>query len=144
MMAQRGRRASYTAAQALRIILQSDDDSGQEDSDVSDDAKDHLSKPSDYSDTESIQPAPDGNNGVNNLPADQNPPEPVRGRRRARVRAQGPGRDRGRDHGRGCRRDCKRGRGQVDKQNHDEDHGDENPAAQHEIQDVLVGRNGTV
>ena len=88
-MAQRGRRASYTAAQALRIILQSDDDSGQEDSDVSDDAEDHLSEPSDYSDTESIQPAPDGNNGVNNLPADQNPPEPVRGRGRARVRAQG-------------------------------------------------------
>ena len=148
MMAQRGRCASYTGAKALRIILQSDDDSGQEDSDVSDDAKDDPSEPSDYSDSESIQPAPDGNNGVNNLPADQNPHEPVGGRGCARVHAQGPGRDRGRGHGRGCGRGRgrgrKRGRGQVDRQNHDEDHGDENPAAQHEIQDVLVGRNGTV
>ena len=32
----------------------------------------------------------------------------------------------------------------MDRQNHDEDHGDKNPAAQHEIQDVLVGRNSTV
>ena len=143
-MAQRGRRASYTAAQALQTILQSDDDSGQEDSDVSDDAEDHLSEPSDYSDTESIQPAPDGNNGVNNLLADQNPPEPVRGRGRARVHAQGSGRDRGRDHSRGRGRGRRGGRGQVDRQNHDEDHGDKNPAAQHEIQDVLVGQNGTV
>ena len=85
----------------MRIILQSDD------------AEDHLSEPSDYGDTESIQPAPDGNNGVNNLPADQNPPESVRGRRHARVHAQGPGRDMGRGHGRGH----KRGRGQVDRQN---------------------------
>ena len=94
--------------------MQSDDDSGQEDSDVSDDAEDYLSEPSDYSETESIQPAPDGNNGVNNLPADQNPPEPVRGRERAQVRPQGPGRDRGRGHG----SSRKRGHGQVDRQNH--------------------------
>ena len=137
-MAQRGRRTNYTAGKARRIILRSDDDSGQENSDVSDDAEDHLSEPSDYSNTESIQPAPDGN--VNNLPADQNPPELVRGRGRARVCAKGPGRDRGRGRGRGL----KRGRGHVDRQNHDEDHGDENPAAQHEIQDTLVGRNGIV
>ena len=45
MMAQRSRRASYTTAQALRIIFQSDDDSGQEDSNVSDDAwKKHFYK----------------------------------------------------------------------------------------------------
>ena len=111
-MAQRGRRASYTAAHALKIILQSDDDSGQEDLDVPDDAKDHLFEPSDYSDTESIQLAPDGNNGVNNLPANQNLLELVRGRGHARVRAQSPGRDRSRGHGRGRGRGCKRGRGQ--------------------------------
>ena len=139
MMTERGRRASYTAAQALLIILQSDDDSGQEDSDVLHDAEDHVSESSDYSDTESIRPAPDGNNGANNLPADQNPPEPVRGRRRALVRAKVPGRDKGRGHGRGRGRGRKRGRGQVYRQNHNEDHGDENPAAQYEIQDVLVG-----
>ena len=57
MMVGRGRRARYTAEQALRAVMEEDDDSEYEDSDFSNDEVDHCSEPSDQSDTETAEPA---------------------------------------------------------------------------------------
>ena len=61
-MAGRGRRARYTAEQALRAVMQEDDDSGCEDSDFLNDEVDHCSEPSDQSDTETAEPAAEAAN----------------------------------------------------------------------------------
>ena len=58
MMAKRGRQARYTTAQAISVILQSEEHSDLEDSDITDAESDHISEPSDHSDIESAKPVP--------------------------------------------------------------------------------------
>lgn len=53
-MSTRGRLARYTAANAVRAILEESDDSDMEDSDFSAAEEDHISELSDQSDTESV------------------------------------------------------------------------------------------
>ena len=85
-MADRTRPMRYTAAEALRAILDTDEDSDVEISDVSEEEEDHISEQSEHSDTQSTDSNEDEN---------LQPNEPVRGRGRAQghgcglIRAQG-------------------------------------------------------
>ena len=119
MMAIRGRQARYTTAQAINVVLQSEEHSNLEDSDITDAESDHISEPSDHSDTESAEPVPHAQ--------DDSKPDVLPQIDQAR------GRKHGRGRGGGCGRGSGRGQGQA--------------AATHQpdpAQIALVGRNGTM
>ena len=94
MVANKCKPARYTVAQALRILLQPEESSDLEDSDISDAESDHITEPSDHSDIESAEPAPD----VQNADEPHVAPEPAPAR--GRVRGRGSRRGRGQGGGR--------------------------------------------
>ncbi|XP_035664217.1 piggyBac transposable element-derived protein 4-like [Branchiostoma floridae] len=138
-MATRERLARYTAAEALRQILnaQSDDENSSVDEDESDlDVEDHLSDASDHSDTESVQ--------EEDHPREEIRQEADRGLGRARGRGRGRARGlgaRGRGRARGARgRGRGRGRAPINNPAVNQDAGNENPVVDRPYQ----GKNGTV
>jgi len=98
-MAKRGRQAQYTTARAINVILQSEEHSDLDYSDITDAESDHISEPSDHSDTESAEPVPhtQDDSKLDVLPqSDQ-----ARGHERGRGRGGGHGRGSGLGRGQG-------------------------------------------
>lgn len=118
-MAAKGRIVYYNTEETLRAVLEGQSDESElEVSDSSDTESDHLSEPSDHSDTESAPTVPHDRNATDQAVTPSEPPnEPRRGRGRGRNRGQA------------------RGRGQPVRAA-----GGEEDIAQ----DVLIAKNGTV
>ena len=58
MMANKGKPAQYIVAPAVRILLQPDESSDLDESDISDAESDHISEPSDHSDIKTAELIP--------------------------------------------------------------------------------------
>ena len=100
-MAGKGRVVHYSTEETLRAVLEGQSDESElEVSDTSDVESDHLSDPSDHSDTESAPTLPNDENARNQVDV---PPEPQNEPRRGRGRGRGVGRNRGQARGRGQR-----------------------------------------
>ncbi|PFX12704.1 PiggyBac transposable element-derived protein 1 [Stylophora pistillata] len=122
-MAGKGRVVYYSTEETLRAVLEGQSDESElEVSDSSDVESDHLSHPSDHSDTESAPTLPNDENARNQVDV---PPEPQNEPRRGRGRGRGAGRNRGQARGRGQPVQVAEGEEDI-------------------AQDVLIAKNGTV
>ena len=122
-MAGKGRVVYYSTEETLRAVLEGQSDESElEVSDSSDVESDHLSDPSDHSDTESAPTLPNDENARNQVDV---PPEPQNEPRRGRGRGRGVGRNRGQARGRGQPVQAAGGEEDI-------------------AQDVLIAKNGTV
>ena len=122
-MAGKGRVVYYSTEETLRAVLEGQSDESElEVSDSSDVESDHLSDPSDHSDTESAPTLPNDENARNQVDV---PPEPQNEPRRGRGRGRGVGRNRGQARGRGQPIQVVGGEEDI-------------------AQDVLIAKNGTV
>ena len=93
-MAAKGRIVYYNTEETFRAVLEGQSDESElEVSDCSDTESDHLSEPSDHSDTESAPTVPHDRNETDQVVTPSEPPnEPRRGRGRGRNRGQARGR----------------------------------------------------
>ena len=98
-MAGKGRVVYYNTEETLRAVLEGQSDESElEVSDSSDVESDHLSDPSDHSDTDSASTLANDENARNQVDV---PPEPRNESRRGRGRGRGVGRNRGQARGQG-------------------------------------------
>ena len=122
-MAAKGRIVYYNTDETLCAVLEGQSDESElEVSDSSDTESDHLSEPSDHSDTESAPTVPHDRNETDQVVT---PFEPRNEPRRGRGRGRGRGRNRGQAGGRG--QPVRVAGGEEDI-----------------AQDVLISKNGTV
>ena len=113
----------YSTEETLRAVLEGQSDESElEVSDSSDVESDHLSDPSDHSDTESAPTLANDENARNQIDV---PPEPQNEPTRGRGRGRGVGRNRGQARGRGQSVQVAGGEEDI-------------------AQDVLIAKNGTV